>query len=364
MLSLIFIAAFVWTSLAQQVEWGQCGGIGWTGATTCVSGTVCTYSNAYYSQCLPGTATTTAKVTTTTKATTTLATSTKTTSSTKTTTTQATSTGSGKFSYLISFGDSYSQTGFTTTGGYPSAANPIGNPAFPGYTTTNGDNWIGYLITQYNNSLLLSWNFAYGGATTSAALVTPYESTVLSLIDQVSEFSSSIASKPSYAPWTSADALFAIWIGVNDVGNAWGDSNWSTLAPEIISAYIGQVQILYNAGARNFLFLTVPPIQDTPLVLAESTSVQSQEGAAVVTYNNLLTSAIATFKSNNAGTTTYILQTSGPFLQAINNPTAYGAPNNNCYNSDGVSCLWWNNYHPGQAIHKLVAAAIASLVGI
>ncbi|KIP05291.1 glycoside hydrolase family 10 protein [Phlebiopsis gigantea 11061_1 CR5-6] len=39
---------------AQAAEWGQCGGIGWTGATTCVSGTTCVESNAYYSQCLPG----------------------------------------------------------------------------------------------------------------------------------------------------------------------------------------------------------------------------------------------------------------------------------------------------------------------
>lgn len=31
--------------------YGQCGGTGWTGATCCASGT-CTYSNAYYSQCL------------------------------------------------------------------------------------------------------------------------------------------------------------------------------------------------------------------------------------------------------------------------------------------------------------------------
>ena len=29
------------------------GGIGWAGATTCVSGSCCTYSNPYYSQCLP-----------------------------------------------------------------------------------------------------------------------------------------------------------------------------------------------------------------------------------------------------------------------------------------------------------------------
>ncbi|KIK59612.1 glycoside hydrolase family 10 protein [Collybiopsis luxurians FD-317 M1] len=38
---------------AQSPEWGQCGGIGWTGPTTCVAGTVCTFFNPYYSQCLP-----------------------------------------------------------------------------------------------------------------------------------------------------------------------------------------------------------------------------------------------------------------------------------------------------------------------
>lgn len=48
------LAALIPLALAQSPEWGQCGGIGWTGPTTCVAGTVCTYSNAYYSQCLPG----------------------------------------------------------------------------------------------------------------------------------------------------------------------------------------------------------------------------------------------------------------------------------------------------------------------
>lgn len=33
-------------------KYSQCGGTGWTGSGTCVSGTTCTYSNAWYSQCL------------------------------------------------------------------------------------------------------------------------------------------------------------------------------------------------------------------------------------------------------------------------------------------------------------------------
>ncbi|KLO10825.1 endo-1,4-B-xylanase A [Schizopora paradoxa] len=50
------LLALVSFAAAQSQLWGQCGGIGWTGPTTCVSGSVCTVSNAYYSQCLPGSA--------------------------------------------------------------------------------------------------------------------------------------------------------------------------------------------------------------------------------------------------------------------------------------------------------------------
>ncbi|KAF9444923.1 carbohydrate-binding module family 1 protein, partial [Macrolepiota fuliginosa MF-IS2] len=37
---------------ATQTKWGQCGGQGWTGPTVCASGSTCTASNEYYSQCL------------------------------------------------------------------------------------------------------------------------------------------------------------------------------------------------------------------------------------------------------------------------------------------------------------------------
>jgi cellulose 1,4-beta-cellobiosidase len=37
---------------STQTKYGQCGGIGWTGPTVCASGSTCTSSNAYYSQCL------------------------------------------------------------------------------------------------------------------------------------------------------------------------------------------------------------------------------------------------------------------------------------------------------------------------
>ncbi|KAJ3995450.1 endo-1,4-B-xylanase A [Lentinula boryana] len=49
----LVLATYISLATAQSQEWGQCGGIGWAGSTTCVSGTVCTVINPYYSQCLP-----------------------------------------------------------------------------------------------------------------------------------------------------------------------------------------------------------------------------------------------------------------------------------------------------------------------
>ncbi|KFY25673.1 hypothetical protein V493_04512 [Pseudogymnoascus sp. VKM F-4281 (FW-2241)] len=39
---------------AQSPLYGQCGGTGWTGPKTCVSGSTCVVGNPWYSQCLPG----------------------------------------------------------------------------------------------------------------------------------------------------------------------------------------------------------------------------------------------------------------------------------------------------------------------
>ncbi|KAF5373878.1 hypothetical protein D9758_000635 [Tetrapyrgos nigripes] len=55
--SLASLLPFILTVTAQSPTWGQCGGIGWTGATACVSGSACQVVNPYYSQCIPGAAT-------------------------------------------------------------------------------------------------------------------------------------------------------------------------------------------------------------------------------------------------------------------------------------------------------------------
>ncbi|KAK7063426.1 FAD/NAD(P)-binding domain-containing protein [Favolaschia claudopus] len=59
-LSQVFLALVAASVVLGQAQpWGQCGGQGWTGPTTCTSGWTCVVSNQYYSQCLQGSATTT-----------------------------------------------------------------------------------------------------------------------------------------------------------------------------------------------------------------------------------------------------------------------------------------------------------------
>lgn len=265
--------------------------------------------------------------------------------------------------YFITFGDSYSQTGFEINGTHPSAANPLGNPALPGYTASGGLDWVGFEVTEYNASLLLSYNLAYGGATVDASLVAPYADTVLSFVDQVGEFSQSLASKPDWAPWTSDNALVGVWIGVNDIGNSFWLSNVTDVLDAVTTRYFELLQVTYDAGVRNFVLLTAPPTDQTPVMLENDASSEASLVSAIATYNDFVSSKLDTFKSSNSDVSAWLVNTSVPFYEAINNPTAYGAPNATCYNADGVSCLWFNDYHPGVAIQGLVAKAVAEAVG-
>jgi len=87
---LALIAASV--VVGQSPPWGQCGGQIWTGPTTCTAGWTCVFSSPYYSQCLQGTATTTATTTSTPITTSTPATTSKPASTSTPATTTTTST--------------------------------------------------------------------------------------------------------------------------------------------------------------------------------------------------------------------------------------------------------------------------------
>ncbi|KAF7363023.1 Carbohydrate esterase family 16 protein [Mycena venus] len=349
---------------AQSPVWGQCGGQGWTGPTSCVTGATCTFSNAFYSQCLPSSAT----GTTTTTATTTI------------TGTSIPPIPTGQVTYWFPFGDSYTTTGFDPNSTLPTVGNPLGNPPFPGFTGGGGENFVGYDTVTFNKSTIMTYNYAYGGATIDANLVVPYLPTVLSLTDQVNEFLAGAAKKPATTPWTSANALFTVWIGINDIGNSYGNGGdrdafvhilrhtteciFRTGTEALVRDFVYNISLKLTqrsgAGARNFLFINVPPIDRSPLMLAEPAASQALEKTVIAGFNTKLAAQISSFKANNSGVTTWLWDSNAAFTTILNAPTQFGFVDAVSFGNTGD--FWGNNYHPSSAAHQIFAKQISTLL--
>ncbi|TFY83227.1 hypothetical protein EWM64_g783 [Hericium alpestre] len=333
------------TALAQQNTWAQCGGNGWTGGTTCVARTTCTYMNDWYSQCIPGAS-----------------------SSAPSSSTPATSTSAAgstptpaNANYWFSFGDSYTQTGFLNNETLPSPGNPLGNPPYPGYTAVGGVNWIDQATTVSNHSLVLTYNYAYGGATIDASLVAPYEPTVLSLTDQVNEFLAQPDVGTGTKIWNTSNTLFSVWIGINDIGNSYyepGDRD-------------------ANVGAHNFLFINVPPVDRSPLValsshkhqpytdrahqmLAQSTSAQALEKSVIAGFNSKLADRASNLTTAHTGVKTWVWDSNTAFGQVLDDPTAYGFVDSTSYG--GTGDFWGNNLHPSSAAQVIWGNNVGDLL--
>ncbi|KAK7191196.1 hypothetical protein DPSP01_014067 [Paraphaeosphaeria sporulosa] len=252
--------------------------------------------------------------------------------------------------YMVVFGDSYSSTGFWITSGYPSASNPMGNG---GYTTSGGLNWAGVVTEQLNTSLLLTYDFAVYGATVDTSLV---RGNTPDVKQQVGYFNQYLAGKPNYAPWTSDNLLVAIWIGINDLGNPF----WDGITPpidKVLDKYFELVQNLTDSGVRQFAFLTVPPFQNAPSFLQSDTTKLVN---SISSWNSALKTRTTTFTSANTGVTAQVVETEKSFITALESPSKYGAKDAKCSNADGTTCLWYDGYHAGKAIHKLVAQAFVN----
>lgn len=218
------------------------------------------------------------------------------------------------------------------------------------------------MIVTHNESSIYAYNFAYGGATIDATLVTPYLSTVKSLTDQVNQFVTNLGPKPSYAPWTSSNAIFSFFIGINDIGNSYylsGDR--SAFSDTLLNAYFAQVQKVYDAGGRNFLFINVPPIERSPLMLSQGSSSTALEKSVIDTYNTKLAAKVSAFKSSHSGTTTWLYDSNAKLIQILNSPTSYGFQDATSYGT-ASNLAWCNNYHVSPGVHHYFALDMKSLL--
>ncbi|GAA6044060.1 hypothetical protein JCM8097_008701 [Rhodosporidiobolus ruineniae] len=283
---------------------------------------------------------------------------------------------------VFAFGDSYTYDGYMPENGINS---------FPGIgnTTGGGYNWIQYLTTPSsiydagsstfnpNHSITL-YDMAYAGATTNSTIVEGSEGTP-DLVAQVEQWQDYFAPPSTQANWTANSTLFALWFGINDIGFSYlqkKDVNAENGA--IFDTLNSQVATLYNGGARNFLFLGVPPTQRTPLVQSYGMEAVSQFAANIATYNQNLASYLSAFTSLFPGSQISLFDTQPFFTAILDSPRTYGFLEAETYctayaeiSDQPMAMLaecawpmseyvWWNAYHPTWAVHRLLAIVIAN----
>lgn len=205
----------------------------------------------------------------------------------------------------------------------------MGNPKYPGQTSANGPNWVDYLTVKYNASLLLTYNFAYGGATIDSTLVAPYLPIVSSVSEQVEELWFPAYSGKS-ATWASNDTLFTFFVGINDIRNSRhsGPEDYRELYVKIFTIWGRRLEKLYAQGARNFLFLNIPPIDRSPLVLVKPSYQQVMEKDAILYWNNLIIQLATDVKKAFSDINIFTADAWRVFTEVLDDPTSYSATAN------------------------------------
>ncbi|KIL69811.1 carbohydrate esterase family 16 protein [Amanita muscaria Koide BX008] len=260
--------------------------------------------------------------------------------------------------YLVIFGDSYSSVYYDLAQtNVPDALQPLG-VTYPGITWNEVDkpNWVGHLIAedcpghryrpfhdetgqdlQYMSSPLLVYDYARGG------------DTIAGVQHQIrTAFLPKVGQKPSWAPWSAKTSLFVTWVGINDCALS---TNHSSAMDKLLKLH----EELYEAGARNFMFVDVPPINRSPAY-----PVAFSDTDRYIKWNLSLKETIKTFGSGHDDVTILLYSSFALFTTLLDNPDGYGFPPSDVRKGGGS--IWFDHLHPTSRVHKFLSQDIGEFL--
>ncbi|GAA6030530.1 hypothetical protein JCM8097_006191 [Rhodosporidiobolus ruineniae] len=314
----------------------------------------------------------------------------------------------GDIKTIFSLGDSWTTTGYTPSEG----VSDINQRA----TTSGGPTWVQYLAWTHTAAESSYYDLAsLGGGISSQVLFTngavrllplPVKLLELSRTDpprrasprsarlEQTDFAGQTAEWLAYfnatttsgnetsssVEWESESTLFTIFLGNDDIYNSF-ENGWNFVGfqPQLLTAFDQQIQRLYNAGARNFLLLSLPSLDLSPLALSISNA--SSTLATAVDYWNTRLEIYAMFMQRKyAGTRTKWFDarnwTRGiledPEMDGFGETTtactaysslAYDPEANDSTCKGSLSTYFWKDlYRPTWRVHELLASSIADLL--
>ncbi|KAG2008626.1 fungal cellulose binding domain-containing protein [Coprinopsis cinerea AmutBmut pab1-1] len=279
---------------------------------------------------------------------------------------------------LFIFGDSYCSVFKTPTNFSqeisPSADNPFYTP-YPGrtYAGEGQPNWVGHFITKYapgprydpskkkqskdyKKDPLLVYNYASGG------------DRVAGVAYQVQKlFLPHVGAKPRWAPWDERNSLFTMFVGINDCASFFypsglqqseGQPNVDPVAARV-DQFMELQEELYAAGARNFVFFDLPPIDQSP-ALASSKDLDPNHISPYQKWNQILLGRLETFKSSHPDATVFLFSTHQVFSDLLQNLEKYGFPTEDRHRKGGS--VWVDHLHPTSRVHDIIARSLAEFL--
>jgi phospholipase/lecithinase/hemolysin len=278
------------------------------------------------------------------------------------------------YSAMYVFGDSLSDTGNVSlaTAGLVPVSPPYADRSF-----SNGPVWAQDLaqsigLPALKPSLAGGTDFAYGGAETGQ---TPEHTTNgTDLTSQYDQFAAQVSS-----PQTGA--LYAIWIGANDVLDIAGDTSLTAAQQQAVVAdavnnEVSVIDALGARGARNFLVLNVPDLGKTPYETARGTAAAATASSVASMYNSDLASAVQSLQASGIAKFT-LVDTFSLLDNVTTQPSAYGFSNattpvwtgnvsdsnSGTLNATGAAqnqFVYFDSLHPTAQTDTLLASGIAS----
>jgi phospholipase/lecithinase/hemolysin len=291
---------------------------------------------------------------------------------------------SQQYTSFVIFGDSLSDTGNLAATTYADCGTPIPGPlvdytlgrATDGFDTIPAARlftgvWIEQLAALLPTHPVVApssvggTNYAFGFATnaggTSPEVLSGLGTTcTVNIVDIGQQITNYLGTHPKI----TKNTLFIVWGGANDLLN-------STSAGSVIDAALkdaANVQRLIDAGATQFLIPNLPPLGETPAVLAEPSEIATANEASVL-YNDTLSASLDLLPIVNffRRLTIHRLNTYALFQDIASSPEPYFLANINTP-AQGLAIvnpdtyLFWDTLHPTTKGHNLLALAALKLV--
>ena len=81
--------------------------------------------------------------------------------------------------------------------------------------------------------------------------------------------------------------------------------------------------------------------EKTPRLIERGSAQQAKIAEAISQFNIAQNTTVSAFRAEHPAARVVYVDVQETFNKVLNDPTAFKAPNSSCFNSDGVSCLWW-----------------------